>query len=138
MPLNPDGSKKGERKNASPVNKPSYNSRKDVTFLDYPLSDAERAHIKAAPLDADRFMDTLDKFLVQGYAVRLVRDDRNACAACQVYAPREGSPNSGYALVGRGSTGLKAIKQFLYITAALDDNWATLDKQSGGGQGYDD
>lgn len=138
MPLNPDGSKKNEKPAAPSTRAAAMRGASNPQFVDYPLTKEERDEVKTIPVDADLFLAEMDKWLVRGYAFRAVRDDRNACFALQVYAPKEGDANSGLALVGRGSSFVKALRQFLYITHALGDKWSTLDFRARSGEDYDD
>jgi len=104
------------------VKQPSFgNSR----FINYSLSNEQKAELKALPYTSDQFVSDLDRLADSSYKVSFSYDDYNQCYSCFITPRDEKSPNKGLVLTARGSTVLKSFKQALYLHYTLfEENWA--------------
>lgn len=95
-------------------------------FLNVTLSDFDKQTIKASPFTADDFQSSLDRYTDSGFKLTFSRDTYNDCfQVIGTVADREHG-DFGILLAGRGSTCMKALKQWMYIVEQLigESTWA--------------
>jgi hypothetical protein len=92
--------------------RPAYGASRDV-FVDRPLNDEQTAEMRLWRADGDNVGNTVDELLEAGCRISLKYDDYNACYAAYAFAPDDGE-NTGYVLVGRGGTALRALSELAY------------------------
>lgn len=116
-----------------PENKPKTPRFNDVRFINYNLSDEQKAECKGWPLPiAD--LDNLALRLCEGdYRVSLKYDDYSRAFACFINPNGDKHPHLGWVLTGRGSTPLKALKQACYIHFLLfEEDWSEYQMETKG------
>lgn len=95
---------------------------RDISWVNYTLSDEQKAEVKAQLFDVDA---ALIKLTEEDLKVTISYDDYNACYSCFFIPKNQTDPNFGCILSGRGSTPVKAIKQAAYIHWNIfDGNWS--------------
>lgn len=87
---------------------------KPASFLNIPLTDEDKAAIKATPIHVEGLDTSLESMLRDGYKISLKLDTYNDCYACYVLSPEKPGQDNQI-LTGRGTTPLKAVRQALYI-----------------------
>lgn len=97
-------------------------------FLNIDLSDEDRAIIKSTPYDSATWNGDVDKWIDNGFKFTFGYDSYNKCF--QVIGARSDREHkdAGILLTGRGSTAIKAFKQWVYIQTRLvgDADWSEL------------
>ena len=97
----------------------------DNNFINYSLSNEQKAELKAKPFSPEDFDSLLDQVTDSGYKVSFSYDTFNECYAVFLTPKDEKSINKGLILTARGSTNIKAFKQACYLHFTLfDENWA--------------
>jgi len=100
-------------------------------FINYDMSDFDKAEVKKHDFTEIDFVSWLAKVNDGGFKVTFQYDDYNHCFICiGAYADKT-HPDYGILLSGRGSSPLKAFKQWVYIRDSVigDDDWsAWLDR----------
>ncbi len=95
-------------------------------FINVFLTDEARQYIKSKPFDDDVFAQELFRSIQEGYKFTFSADDYNH--AYQVIGTRQDKdhPDFGILLSGRGSTPVKAFKQWLYLCRDVvgDSSWS--------------
>lgn len=94
-------------------------------FINYTLTDAEKSQIKASGVDHDRLWDASEALLEANWALKIRYDYYNHAYQASLTCNDAKSVDSGWFLVGRGSTPMKALRQALYIGEAI--NWKLND-----------
>lgn len=94
----------------------------DIAWVNYNLSDEQKAELKAQKFDLD---DALVRLTEEDLKVTISYDSYNACYACFLIPKNQDDPNFGAILSGRGSTPAKSVKQACYIHWNIfDRNWS--------------
>lgn len=97
-------------------------------FLNIDLTDEDRAIIKSTKYDGEEWRVDLDKWIDNGFKFTFSYDEYNHCF--QVIAARSDKQHrdAGILLSGRGSTAVKAFKQWIYIQTRLigETDWTEL------------
>jgi hypothetical protein len=97
-------------------------------FLNIELSPEDRAIIKSTVYDGALWMVDLDKWIDSGFKFTFSYDDYNHCH--QVIAARSDKTHKdfGILMTGRGSTAVKAFKQWIYIQTRRigDTDWSEI------------
>lgn len=93
-------------------------------FIQYSLTDDEKAYLKQQGVDHDRLWDTTEGLIESGWTFKFGYDSYNHAYQCVVSQRFADNPNAGYMLTGRGSTPPKALRQALYIGEQIDWNLA--------------
>jgi len=107
--------KKVAKTSAKTPIKSSENGVRDVQFVNYELPDEERRRFKAwLHENAGEIYTFLDKLIDDGYGFSCKWDEYGDCAAAFIQCKKDGNPNKGWLLTGRGSTALSAIGGVLY------------------------
>jgi len=115
-----------------PVKKPSKkppSANPDFRgFININLTDEDKSSIKSITYEpSDAFMD-LDRLSDDGFKLTFSYDDYNRCY--QVIAARKDrdNPDYGIMLAARGSTALKALRQWMYIQDRLigESTWTDM------------
>lgn len=105
-------------------------------FLNINLNDEDKAIIKSTKYDLAEWVVDLDKWIDNGFKFTFSADDYNHCF--QVIAARQDPDHedAGILLAARGSTAIKAFKQWIYIQTRLigDSSWTENLKPK---QGYE-
>jgi hypothetical protein len=97
----------------------------DMKFINWSLSDDERAACKAWALSLEDYDNALISLVEAGYKITISYDNYRSCFTCSVVATPDAKSNQGYILAGKGSTPLKAAKQALYIHFhIMGEDWA--------------
>lgn len=88
-------------------------------FINIQLSDEDKAIIKATSYEMAEWSADLDKWVDNGFKFTFSDDSYNHCF--QVIGTRQQSDHEdfGILLTGRGSTAIKAFKQWVYIQTRL-------------------
>lgn len=95
-------------------------------FVNINLVGEDLENIKAWAPTSDAMSDLFDKLIESGYSVTAKWDDKSKCYTCWIKPTNDADPNMGYALSGRGSTALKAVRQVAYKHFVVCDSvWAT-------------
>jgi len=105
---------------------PTSNSNPNYRgFVNVVLTQEEKAEIKEAHTDPVRFWQTLDGYIDDGFKFTFSYDDYSRC--WQVVGQRSDKDHVDYGLLmsGRGSSALKAFKQWCYIQGRKvgDSTW---------------
>jgi len=103
-----------------PTKKPSQPSNTGFRgFLNINLSDEDKAIIKSTHYDLAEWSSDLDKWIDNGFKFTFSEDEYNHCF--QVIAARQDKEHvdSGILLSARGSTAIKAFKQWVYMQTRL-------------------
>jgi len=94
-------------------------------FININLTDEDRAIIKSTKYDLADWVVDLDKWIDNGFKFTFSADGYNHCF--QVIATRQDKDHedAGIMLAGRGSTAIKAFKQWIYIQTRLigESSW---------------
>lgn len=97
-------------------------------FLNIQLTDEDRAILKSTAYDNAAWQADFDKWIDNGFKFTFSTDNYNHCF--QVIGTRQDSDHVdfGILLSGRGSTCLKAFKQWIYIQTRLigEVDWSEL------------
>lgn len=97
-------------------------------FLNLSLTDEDKSIIKSTKYDLSDYVTDLDKWIDNGFKFTFSHDDYNHCF--QVIGARSDRDHRdfGILLTGRGSTAIKAFKQWVYIQTRLvgDADWVEL------------
>jgi len=95
-------------------------------FLNITLSDEDKSIIKSTSYDTAEWLVDLDKWIDNGFKFTFSYDDYNHCF--QVIAQRSDKTHvdAGILLSARGSTAMKAFKQWIYIQTRLigESSWS--------------
>jgi len=94
-------------------------------FINFNLNEDDKATIKATTLTSDEFVALLDQFADDGFKLTLSYDDYSQCYQCIGTRKDTEHPDYGVMLTGRGSTAMKAFKQWWYIVVNLigESSW---------------
>ena len=93
-----------------------------VVWVNYNLSDEQKAELKASSFDAD---NALLRLCEENYKVTVSHDAFASCFACFLVPKGVEHKHAGMILSGRGSTPIKAIKQAAYLHWQIfDGNWS--------------
>lgn len=98
-----------------PKGKPTQPRFNDVQFVNWSLTDEEKAACKEWSVTMGDFDNALGKLIEEGYKVTVSYDNYRSCFTASIVPTKDAKMNVGYILTGKGSTPLKAIKQVLYI-----------------------
>lgn len=94
-------------------------------FINVNLTEEDKAKIKNTPNDAYMLLATLEQNIKGGFKFTFSWDSYSQCH--QVIGTRSDKdhPDYGILMSGRGSTPLKAYKQWLYMLTAYvgEENW---------------
>lgn len=94
----------------------------DIAWVNYNLSDEQKAELKAQNFNLD---NALVRLTEEDMKVTISFDSYNECYACFLIPKSQTDPNFGAILSGRGSTPAKAVKQACYIHWNIfDRNWS--------------
>lgn len=97
-------------------------------FLNMNLSDEDKSIIKSTAYDMAEWSGDLEKWCDSGFKFTFSEDTYNSCF--QVIGTRSDKEHKDYGilLTGRGSTPIKAFKQWVYIQTRLiqDADWVDL------------
>lgn len=97
-------------------------------FLNMNLTDEDKAIIKSVAYDMAAWSDDIEKWIDSGFKFTFSEDTYNHCH--QVIGQRVDKDHVDYGimLTGRGSTPVKAFKQWVYIQSRLvgDADWTSL------------
>lgn len=95
-------------------------------FLNVSLNDDDKKAIKATVYTADDFQSDLDRYCDSGFKFAFSRDHYNDAFQVIVSMADKDHPDYGIFCSGRGSTCLKAFKQWLYIQTKLvgESSWS--------------
>lgn len=88
-------------------------------FLNINLTDEDKAIIKSTAYDTAEWSSDIDKWIDNGFKFNFSYDDYSHCF--QVIGMRSDKEHRDYGilLTGRGSTAIKAFRQWLYIQTRL-------------------
>lgn len=101
---------------------PRFNN---AQFVNWALSDEEKAACKAWDLSTSDFDDALAKLIEGGYKITISYDAFRSCYTTSIVPSPTAKNNQGYILPGKGSTALKSLKQVLYIHFhIMGEDWA--------------
>lgn len=107
-------------KTPSPTSNPNFRG-----FLNVSLTDEDKAILKSTKYDMAEWSADIDKWIENGFKYTFSHDDYNHCF--QVIGQRSDKDHEdfGIMLSGRGSTAVKAFKQWVYIQTRLigDSSW---------------
>jgi hypothetical protein len=94
-------------------------------FLNITLSDEDKAIIKATAYDLSAWATDLDKWVDNGYKFTFSDDSYNHCFQVIGTPQQQGHVDFGIMMTGRGSTAIKAFKQWVYIQTRLigESSW---------------
>lgn len=111
-----------------PSRKPSANNPAFRGFVNINLTDEDKAIIKSTKYDLSDYVTDLDKWIDNGFKFTFSADDYNHCF--QVVSARQDREHedAGILMSGRGSTAIKAFKQWIYIQTRLvgESTWSEL------------
>lgn len=97
-------------------------------FLNLNLTEEDKAIIKGTAYDNSSYASDLEKWVDSGFKFTFSADDYNHCF--QVIGTKQDKDHKDYGimLAGRGSTPIKAFKQWVYIQTRLiqDTDWVDL------------
>lgn len=99
------------RKKVKPKTTPRFN---DVRFVNYDLTEQERAACKVWMTDLSSLDDAVLKGCEQDYRFSVKWDEKTTSFACYMQSVSASGDNAGLLNTGRGSTPLRALKQALY------------------------
>lgn len=106
-----------------PPSNPSFKG-----FLNMNLSDEDKAILKATTYDEAMWQGDLEKWIDNGFKFTFSEDTYNHCF--QVIGTRQDKDHKdfGILLTGRGSTPIKAFKQWVYVQTRLigEADWVDL------------
>lgn len=112
--------KKTAKSSSSPDN-PAFRG-----FININLSEEDRAKIKSSPTDEKLLLLTMEGMIKEGYKFSFSWDNYSQCF--QVIGTRSAKdhPDYGILLSGRGSSPIKAYKQWLYMVSTYigEDGWS--------------
>lgn len=100
-----------KRNRKSPV---KAKSTGDVIFINYDLTESERAACKKWCVLLDDLDAAMVRAVEEGYRLSLKWDTFSECHAAFMLRSDEEKLNAGYILTGRGSTSAKALRQMLF------------------------
>jgi hypothetical protein len=83
-------------------------------WVNYDLDEALALQCKQWTPDFEELDDKVTGLIVEGYKLQTQWDEKNQCFACYCFVVGTKTPNTGLILAGRGSTGLKAIRQVIF------------------------
>lgn len=105
---------------------PQPNRFNDVTFVNWSLSQEEKAACKSWVLSLEDFDNALATLIEAGYKTTLSYDSFRTCYTCSIVPTKDAKSNQGYILTGKGSTATKALKQALYTHFhIMAEEWAS-------------
>lgn len=115
-------SRKPKSKTA-PTSNPSFRG-----FLNLNLSDEDKAIIKSAKYDESTYASDLEKWIDSGYKFTFSYDDYSHCFMVVATPQAKDHVDYGILMSGRGSTPIKALKQWVYMQTRLvgDADWTEL------------
>lgn len=115
-------SQKPKEKPAPPAN-PQFRG-----FLNINLSDEDKAIIKSAAYDESAYASDLEKWIDSGFKFTFQYDDYSHCFLVIGTPQAKDHEDFGILMAGRGSTPIKAFKQWVYIQTRKvgDSDWTQL------------
>jgi hypothetical protein len=94
-------------------------------FIQYELDVAEQAECKGWDVSPSDQWSEVSALVDSGYTVSLKFDTFSEAYACFIRGgDKDGDPNSGLILSGRGSTPAKAFKQACFKNAKIGPDWS--------------
>jgi hypothetical protein len=101
---------------------PSFGNAK---FINYSLSNEQKAEIKSTEWTLDDFDNALTRLSEAMYKITFAYDDYAECYSAHLVPKGSEHVNAGYILAGRGSTPHKALKQAVYMHYFIfEENWS--------------
>jgi len=120
MSLNP------KNKKAPIPPKPRFN---DVTFINWSLTDEQKAYVKSWKPTLEEFDDYVLGVLQSDHKVTVSYDEKRDNYTASIVPTSSNKTNQGFILTGKGSTPHKAIKQALYIHVEIfSGDWSSYSK----------
>lgn len=97
-------------------------------FLNINLTDEDRSIVKATSYTAEQFVSDLDRYGDSGYKFSFSYDDYSHCYQCIGTVSDKEHEDYGILLTGRGSTQMKAFKQWVYIETRIigESSWSDM------------
>lgn len=112
-----------KKKPSKPVSNPNFRG-----FINVELSAEDKTIIKSTSYDMSDYSSDLEKWIDSGYKFTFSQDTYNKCF--QAIGTRQDSehPDYGIMMSGRGSTPIKAFKQWVYIQTRLigEATWSEM------------
>lgn len=102
------------KKKTAPQNNPTFRG-----FINIPLTDDLKNFIKNKPFDDSVFVQSLMEYHYIGYKFTFSHDDYQHCFQCIGTRQDKDHPDFGILLTGRGSSPLKAYKQWLFMVTEI-------------------
>lgn len=97
----------------------------DVTFINYNLSKAEKASIKAWEFPQEVYEDLMVKLTQGNYKITTSYDAYSESYQAFLIPTKDNPQHQGFILAGRGSTPIKAFKQACWIHyKLLKEDWS--------------
>jgi hypothetical protein len=98
---------------------------KQSKFINYDLLKEEKEQLKLWKAFQDKLQDMLETVCEAGYDVTIKRDSFSGGYAAWLRPNKDDHPHSGFILAGRGSTGVRALRDVLFKHFVLFDqeNW---------------
>ena len=114
--------------NKKPIKTTTPSSPSFKGFLNLNLSEEDKAIIKSTAYDEAQWSSDIEKWVDSGFKFTFSSDNYNRCF--QVIGTRADKDHRdfGILLTGRGSTPIKAFKQWVYMQTRLvgDADWCEL------------
>ena len=123
-----------------PANKqPAASNPAFKGFINIPLTDDLKTLIKNKPFSDEVFAQALYDWHYQGFKLTFSHDDYQHCFQCIGTRQDKDHPDYGILLTGRGSSPLKAFKQWLFMATEIigETPWSEMLKPTPVGD-YDD
>lgn len=110
--------------------KNSGDNRNLPDFVSCELSDEQKKHVKAHLPAMDQALDSVDRFVRDGYKLSIRFEDRSMAYAVWLTGPEKDSTNSGLVLSARGPSLVAALGVLLYKHfEVLQEDWTSADVQ---------
>jgi len=115
---------KSNAKRTAPRKEPKQRFN-DAKFIQYELDEATQKACKNWEVSTSDLVDTLDRLVDDGYRVTVKWDSWSEAYSASLQQTMDDGKNPGYILVGRGSTGAKALKQVIFKHyTVMQEDWA--------------
>lgn len=97
-------------------------------FINYTLTEDDKATIKRIEFDSDDVLSWLDKVIDSGFKLTFSYDDYSHANMCVGTRQDKEHEDFGILLSGRGSTPAKAFRQWLYLKDSIigDATWTSF------------